>query len=178
MVVPEGTPRDSFHVVLEYSKNGEVHEFDLDNYPHDDTTWKFVDTKSYPVRVTLPAIHDFFIFTPDGEEVTDIILSDPGYSLLVVFHSLKKASLKNIDQVNRLVEQAISNGYKVYGLTSTVPEEFEAFKEKAKASYPMYNMDDTTLKTMIRSNPGLMLIRGGTILGKWHHKRLKKLDKI
>jgi len=178
MVVPEGTPRDSFNVVLQYTKDGVVKDFDLNNYPHNDTTWKFVDSKSIPVRVTLPLIHDFFIFTAEGDDMTDLILSDPGYSLLVIFHSLKKATLVNLEEINRLVEQAITKGYHVYGVTSSVPEEFEAFMEKAKATYPMYNMDDTTLKTMIRSNPGLMLIKGGVIQGKWHHRRLKNLKEI
>jgi hypothetical protein len=178
MVVPPGTPKDSFNVVLEYKKDGVVKEFTLQNYPANDSTWEYVDTKSEPVRVTLPLIHDFIITTPDGQDVTDVILADPGYSLLVIYQSFKKANLKNIGEINRLANHAFSKGYKVYGLTASVPEEFEAFKEKAKASYPMYNMDETTLKTMIRANPGVMLIKGGIIMGKWNHKQLKKLKDI
>jgi hypothetical protein len=165
-------------VVLEYSKNGKVQKFNLDNYPKNDTTWKFVDSKSEPIRVTVPLIHDFIISTPEGQDVTDMILNDPGYSLLVIFQSFKKANLDHTAEINSLVNRAISKGYRVYGLTASVPEEFEAFKEKVKASYPMYNMDETTLKTMIRSNPGIMLIKGGTVMGKWHHKQVGKIKNI
>jgi hypothetical protein len=95
-----------------------------------------------------------------------------------MYHSVKKANLDNLADINRLVDLAVNKGYKVYGVTSSVPEEFEAFEERAKVTYPLYNMDETTLKTMIRSNPGLMLLKGGVIQGKWHHRRLKNLKDI
>ncbi|MFA6125736.1 MAG: BT_3928 family protein [Bacteroidales bacterium] len=174
MVVPAGAPTDEYKTTLFYEKNGETREFSLDNYPKDDPTWKWKDTKSDLInKGYVPPIHDFNIQTPDGQDVTDMILSDSGYSLLLVYESLKKASLKNIGEINRLADLAISKGYKVYGLTSSVPEEIEVFKEKAKATYPIYMLDGTTLKTMIRSNPGLILIKGGTVKGKWHHKQAK-----
>jgi len=180
MVVPERASGDVYKPpVLRYKKDGKVKKFTLENYPKDDTSWTFVDSKSdLKIKDDGPRIHDFGILTPEGQDVTDLILLDKGYSLLVIYNSLKKADLKNIDDINRLVDQAISKGYKVYGLTSSLPEEIESFKEKARATYPIYNMDGTTLKTMIRSNPGLMLIKEGTIVGKWHHKQLKKLKDI
>jgi len=179
-IVPEGAPVDQYKPpVLYYKKDGKVKKFTMENYPKNDTTWTWADTKIELLsKGYVPPIHDFNIVTPDGQEVTDMILSDPGYSLLVIYQSFKKASLDNIGDINRLVDLAISKGYKVYGLTSSLPEDMEAFKEKARATYPIYNMDGTTLKTMIRSNPGLMLIKGGTVMGKWHHRQLKHLKDI
>lgn len=179
MVVPPGAQKDSFNVILTYKKNGKVRDFNQNNYPQNDTSWKFVDSKSDLIKkgYSVP-IRDFNIITPDGQDVTDLILTDTNYVLLILFQTLKNTSLNNIKEINRLVEQAISKGYKVYGLTSSSPEEFESFKEKAKATYPLYNMDGVTLKTMIRSNPGVMLLKGGTIIGKWHHKQLNKLKNI
>lgn len=180
MVVPEGAPKEEYKPpVLSYKKDGKVKKFTLENYPKDDASWTFVDSKSVLKKKGYdPPIHNFNIRTPDDQDVTNLILSDSGYSLLVIFNSLKKADLKNINAINQVVERAISKRYKVYGLTSSSPEEFESFKEKAKATYPIYNMDGTTLKTMIRSNPGLMLIKGGTIVGKWHHKQVKNIKDI
>ena len=180
MIIPDGAPQDVYKPpVLIYSKNGKTQKFTMENYPKNDTTWKFVDSKiELESKGYVPPIHDFIINTPDGQDVTGSILADEGKSLLILSNSLKKANLSNLADINRLVELAISKGYRVYGLTASLPEEVEAFKDKARATYPFYNMDETTLKTMIRSNPGVMLIRGGTILGKWHHRQLKKLKDI
>jgi uncharacterized membrane protein YphA (DoxX/SURF4 family) len=179
MVVPPGAVKDSFEVVLSYQKDGKVRKFNQNNYPRTDSTWKFVDSETkWIIKGDVAPMKDFSILSPDGQDFTDVILTEPGFSLLVIFQSLKDANLKNIKDINRLVDQAISKGYKVYGLTASSPEEFEIFKEKAKASYTIYNMDGTTLKTMIRSNPGIMLIKAGTIIGKWHHKQFRKLNDI
>lgn len=179
MIIPEGAPLDVYETELYYEKAGKVKKFTMENYPKDDPSWKWVDTKSTLVKKGYVApIHDFSILSPDNQDVTDLILSDSGYSLLVIFHSLKTANLKNISEINKVVDRSISKGYKVYGLTSSVPEEFEIFREQARATYPIYMMDGTTLKTMVRSNPGLLLIRGGTIMGKWHHKQVGKIKDI
>jgi uncharacterized membrane protein YphA (DoxX/SURF4 family) len=179
MAVPPGAPTDEYKTVLYYEKNGKVSKFTMENYPKDDPSWKWVDTKSVITKKGYVApIHDFSILTPENQDVTDLILTDPGYSLLVVMNSLKEADLSHIVDIQRVVDQAISKGYRVYGLTSSLPEYFESFREKAKATYPIYMMDGTTLKTMIRSNPGLILIKGGTIMGKWHFKQVKNSKDI
>ena len=54
-----------------------------------------------------------------------------------------------------------------YALTSSPDEEIEAWRDRTGAEYPFCQMDDITLKTIIRSNPGLLLIKDGTILNKW-----------
>lgn len=178
MIAPVESNPDNSPVLL-YKKDGKVKEFTLDNYPKNDTTWKWIETRTNRNKKNdLPPIHDFSIWTPDGQDITDMMLSDQGYTLLVIINSIKNADLKNIGAINRIVESAIAKGYTVYGLTSSLPEEFEAFKEKAKATYPLYMMDGTTLKTMIRSNPGLMLIKNGTVMGKWHHKQVKHMKDI
>lgn len=180
MIVPEGARGDVYYPpVLSYKKDGKVKKFTLENYPRNDTSWTFVESRSkLKIKGYVPPIHDFNILTPEGQDVKDMILSDPGYTLLLIYHSLKNADLKNMAEINRVAELALSKGYKVYGLTSSIPEDFEWFKDKAKASYPIYNMDATTLKTMIRSNPGLMLIKEGTIVGKWHHRQVKRIKNI
>ncbi len=179
MIVPEGAQQDVYKMKFYYEKAGKIQQFTQDNYPRNDSAWKFVDSKSILIKKGyVPPIHDFSILAADGQDLTDLILSEPGYTLLVVLGSLNKADQKNIGKINEIINRAISKGYKVYGLTSSVPEEFEVFKEKAKAAYPMYLMDGTTLKTMIRSNPGLILIKNGTVMGKWHHKQVKNIKEI
>jgi uncharacterized membrane protein YphA (DoxX/SURF4 family) len=180
MIIPEGASQGKYGpTTLIYEKDGKKKEFTLQNYPADDSTWTFVETKTKVIEKPYePPIHDFNINSSDGQDYTNTILSEPGKTLLVLSNSLSEASKVNIDEINRLVELAISKGYKVYGLTASLPEEVEYYKEKTRATYPIYNMDETTLKTMIRANPGIMIIQAGTILGKWHHKQLKKLRDI
>jgi len=121
-----------------------------------------------------PPIHDFVIFTQDGQVVTDLVLDNSGINYLLVIASLEKANLKYFNEVNRIYESAITKGYGFYAVTSSLPEEYEHFREQTKASYPIYMMDGTTLKTMIRSNPGLLLLENGTIRGKWHFRSFDK----
>jgi len=174
MITPDDAPRAIYENIFYYEKNGERKKFTVDNLP--DSTWKFVDRKDRLIQkgYVLP-IHDFLITTPDNLDVTNQILSDPGYNYLLVISNLEKTNLSHFEEINRIAESAISKGYGFYALTSSIPEEHELFKEKVKASYPIYLMDETTLKTMVRSNPGLMLIKGGTIIGKWHYKHLKNV---
>ncbi|MCX6226739.1 MAG: DoxX family protein [Bacteroidia bacterium] len=177
MTAPTDAPKEIWEFRYYYKKNGVQKEFAINNLP--DSTWKFVKRDDRLIQKGyVSKIKDFSIRTPDDQDVTNLILSDPGYTLLIVYNSLDKTNLKNIGKINEVVNRAISKEYKVYGLTSSIPEEFEVFKEKAKATYPIYLMDGTTLKTMIRSNPGLILIKNGTVMGKWHHKQAGKIKNI
>lgn len=174
MITPANAPQAVYENIFYYEKNGERKKFTVDNLP--DSTWKFVDRKDRLIQEGYePPIHDFMITTPENLDVTDQILNDPGYNYLLVISSFEKTNYSHFSDINRIYQSAISKGYGFYALTSSVPEEQEVFKEKVKASYPIYLMDETTLKTMIRSNPGLVLIKNGTIVGKWHHRQLKNM---
>ncbi|MFA5815277.1 MAG: BT_3928 family protein [Bacteroidales bacterium] len=174
MIIPDDAPQAKYKIIFYYEKDGTRQSFTDKNLP--DSTWKFVDRKDKLIQKGyVPPIHDFSIITPDNLDVTNKILSDPGYNYLLVISNIEKTNLSHFDEINRIAESAVSKGYGFYALTSSVTEEHELFKEKVKASYPVYLMDETTVKTMIRSNPGLMLIKGGTIIGKWHYKQLKNI---
>jgi uncharacterized membrane protein YphA (DoxX/SURF4 family) len=177
MITPPDAAKEIWDIKFIYEKNGEQKKFNMDNLP--DSTWKFVKRKERRIQEGyVSKIKDFSIRTLDDQDVTNQILSDPREVYLLVISNFKKANLKHFDEINRIAEAAVSKGYGFYGLTSSVPEEHEVFKEKVRASYPIYMMDETVLKTMIRSNPGLILIKKGTILGKWHYKHLKNVMDI
>lgn len=179
MRIPEGAPKDVWEVILYYEKNGAVRKFTAENYPANDTTWKWVNTESKLIkRGYVPPIHDFSIRTPEDQDITADILENPGYTFLLISYDLKKAGTGNFDEINRIAGFAESRGCRFIALTGSVPEEYEAFKEKVRAGYPFYNTDPTTLKTMIRSNPGLMLIKNGTVMGKWSHRHLPTIREL
>ena len=72
-------------------------EFTLENYPADDSTWKFVDQKSVLIKKGyLPPIHDFNITTMDGEDITDRILTNEGFTLLMISKKLEKQNLNGL----------------------------------------------------------------------------------
>ena len=167
MEIPKGAKQPKFDTTFILEKNGEKKEFTLDNYP--DSTWTFVDTRTIlKEKGYEPAIHDFsMIDLNTGEDITDDVLTDIGYTFLLVAHRIEEADDSNIDLINEIYDYSVEHGYKFYCLTSSPEEQIELWKDKTGAEYPFCQMDDITLKTMIRSNPGLMLIKNGTILNKW-----------
>ena len=120
-----------------------------------------------------PSIHDFSMTNLEtGEDITEEVLSDKNYTFLLVAHRIEEADDSNIDLINEIYDYAVEHGYGFYCLTSSLDDQIEQWKDKTGAEYPFCLMDDITLKTMIRSNPGLMLIKEGTILNKWSDSEL------
>jgi len=173
MTVPEGAPQDEYENIFYYkNKNtGEVEKFDEENYPWQDTVnWEFHDMESNLIQEGYePPIHDFRIETPDGENIIDFFTYDENYVFMLVAYDLHKSSTESQDEINTLADWAMQQGYSFICLTSTLPDESMAFAQANGAPYEFFNCDEITLKTMIRSNPGLIVIKDGTILGKWHY---------
>ena len=169
MIVPENAPKAEYETVLVYKKDGIEKEFTMNNLP--DSTWEWVSTKNIQKSEGyIPPIHDFTISTLLGNDITEIILNDSKFTFLLVAYDLKKTSTKNIEEINELAEFAQESGVcNFICLTSSLESEIEKFKEETNASYMFFNTDEITLKTIIRSNPGIVLLKKGTIIGKWHH---------
>lgn len=172
MTVPEGAKPSVYESVFVLEKNGEKREFALDNYP--DSTWKFVEARTVlKEKGYEPSIHDFSMMDMEtGEDITDKVLADKGYTFLLVAHRIEEADDSNIDLINEIYDYSVEHGYGFYCLTSSPDDQIEQWRDKTGAEYPFCLMDDITLKTMIRSNPGLMLIKDGTILNKWSDRNL------
>jgi hypothetical protein len=164
MVVPEGVPVDEYKTTFIYEKNGVKKDFDLNNYPANDSTWKFVDQKSVLIkRGYKPPIHDFLIGSMSGEDLTQQILNFPGYTVLMISKKLAEAREKRLSEGFRLGNYCSMNGINFYVLTSSGTGEVKSYNN----GLTFCSADETTLKTMIRANPGYILLKNGTILGKW-----------
>jgi uncharacterized membrane protein YphA (DoxX/SURF4 family) len=164
MVIPEGLSGDIYQTSFIYEKNGIKKDFNLSNYPANDSTWKFVDQKSILIKKGYtPPIHDFFITSLNGENLTQKVLSYPGYSVLMISGKLAEAGYKNLSGGIELGNYCQANGINFYILTSSVTEEVRNYNN----GLMFCSVDETTLKTMVRANPGYILIKDGTILGKW-----------
>jgi len=176
MKIPEGAEQPVFDTKLIYSKNGIQRDFTIDNYPKDDTTWTFVDAKTITIKKGYePPIHNFSITTEEGNDITDAVLADSDYTFLLVAHRLEEASDNNVDKINNIYDYSKKYGYHFYTLTSSLPVEIAEWTKNTGAEYPFASMDDITLKTIIRSNPGLVLLKDGTIVNKWPNTALPKL---
>lgn len=173
MSVPEDAPQAEYENIFYYkNKNtGDVEEFTEENYPWQDTVnWEFDSMESNLIQEGyVPPIHDFRIETPDGENILDFFLYDENYVFILVAYDLDKTATEPLDEINQLANWAMENGMSFICLTSSLPDESAEFAEEHNISYEFFNTDEITLKTMIRSNPGLMVIKDGTVVAKYHY---------
>jgi uncharacterized membrane protein YphA (DoxX/SURF4 family) len=173
MTIPEGAEQPVYETTLIYSRDGEPQEFTLENYPKNDESWTFVDSKPKLIKKGYePPIHDFSIITEEGDDVTEEVLHNPSYTFLLITHKLEKADDANVDKINEIYDYAKASGYDFYALTASLPEKIREWTQNTGAEYPFCIMDDVMLKTIIRSNPGLLLLKDGTIINKWPENRL------
>lgn len=172
MEIPEGAKLSVLETTFVMEKEGKRKEFTLDNYP--DSTWTFVETRTIVKEKGYePPIHDFAMQSlTSGTDITDSVLTSRGYTFLLVAHRIEEADDSNIDLINEIYDYSVEHGYGFYALTSSPEDAIALWCDRTGAEYPFCQMDDITLKTIIRSNPGLLLIKDGTILNKWSDSQL------
>ena len=116
---------------------------------------------------------DFFIEkADDGEDITEQVLNNEGYTFLLIAPWLEKADDSQLDLINQVYEYAEDNNYLFYCLTASGESGISLWRDITGADYPFCQTDGTVLKTMIRSNPGLLLLKDGKVIRKWSHNRL------
>lgn len=177
MAIPKDAPQPEFETTFIMEKNGVKKEFSLENYP--DSTWQFVDSKTVQTKEGfVPPIHDFSIQRADGEDITDSILSCKGYLFLLVSPHLETADDSNFGNIDQLYEYCQDNHYPFYCVTASTGKAITHWENITGAEYPFRFADETTLKTIIRSNPGLVLLKNGTIIRKWSHNDIPTTEEL
>ena len=168
MEVPDSAAQPEFETTFILEKDGERREFSLADYP--DSTWTFIDSRTVMVKEGyVPPIHDFSIETAEGDDITEDVLSDPGYTFLLISPHLENANDSDFGNIDQIYEYSQDNGYNFYCLTASGEGGIERWRELTGAEYPFCTTDATTLKTIIRSNPGLLLLHNGVVIRKWSH---------
>ena len=114
----------------------------------------------------------------DGEDLTEQILTDEGYTFLLVAPHLEQADDSRLDEINQMYEYSLDNGYPFYCLTASGEKAIESWRDLTGAEYAFCQTDDITLKTMIRSNPGLLLLKDGKVIRKWSHNNLPTEEEL
>ena len=176
MEIPKGAKLTTYKTTFICEKNGVTKEFTENDYPYNDSTWVFKDTHQEILEKGYePPIHDFSITDEKTrEDLTDSILTKNGYTFLLIAPVLERADDSNFGEIDAIYEYAKENGYGFYGLTASTDKAVKHWRDITGAEYPFYTTDGTTLKTIIRSNPGLALLYKGTIINKWSHNDLPK----
>jgi len=121
----------------------------------------------------VPAIHDF-IFENDTEDLTELILQSDKV-LLIISENLAISRLESFTAIKKLTDEALKKGYKVYAISASSMQDFDFVKQKYGLAFDMLYGDGTTIKTMIRANPGIMTLGKGVITGKWNANDAKKV---
>jgi len=171
--IPEqtkGVPDEvKFYYTLKDKKTGEIREFD--KWPENwDQLYDFVSTRTEVTKKGIDAkIKDFTISNLNGDDYTQDIIENPDYNFLLICYDLEKTNKKVFGEINDFAALCKQNNIPFTTLTASSKETIEKFKQETKTDVDFYNSDGTVLKTMIRSNPGLMLIKGGTVIDKWHY---------
>lgn len=159
----------TFYVTYKNKKTGEEKEYVSPNYPWNDSIW-LADWIFKSQRVVDPnrdqemalRIADQF-----GGDYTSSVLDNPDYQFILVAYDLNHTDREGVNKVLPLFKKAMADGYSFICLTNSLPHEIKKFRMETGTAFDYYNADDVVLKTMVRSNPGLILLKNGVVIEKW-----------
>ncbi len=166
----------SKHTRYIYQHDGREQAFGVDSLP--DSLWQFVRMEQPDFLQTRLLEYDLSLLSHEGEDMTDRILSDQRGVFLLCSSSWAGAEADKIDVYNELYRYAEQQGYQFYGVSASTPEETAEWQYRTGAIYPILFLDATTIKSLTRSNPGLIVLRSGTILDKVPPGRMPTLEEI
>ena len=167
MSVPEDAAQDEYMVKFIMEKDGRRQVFNEDEYPTD-TAWHYVDRKEILVKQGYRApIQDFAILHPQWGDITEQVLSDSNYVFLLSMPQIEKADCRYMKDVQALQDYAEKHQYPFYILTASLSSRQENLAYEYDLRAPFCQVDEIALKTMVRSNPGLVLLKNGVVYDKW-----------
>lgn len=188
MIIPKDAPADEYEQYFTLLDTVAGREIAVESkiYTKDSTYWgktsKYKYLSSTEPRLIkqgyVPPIHDFNITSLAGDDITDEVLNDTAFYFLLVAYDIQKSRTGNQTLINDIYNLAIEDGNKFICLTSSSEDEINSFKQFNNARYEYYLTDPITLKTIVRANPGLVLLHKGTILAKWHSNDIPAYDEI
>jgi uncharacterized membrane protein YphA (DoxX/SURF4 family) len=178
MKLPEGAKLDVYKDIWKYELNGEVNDYSTEDKPWEIEGASFVD------RITKlitegdhPPIHDFSIESDILGDITDSILTSQN-ALILVMYDLSKSNEDALKKVDALVKDLSSQMVSVAAISASTDEQILTIQLENGVSFPFYFTDETTLKTIVRSNPGVLWLQEGEIVNKWHHNDLPSPNEL
>ena len=175
MMIPEGAEQPVYEDTWIYNVNGEDQVFTTEDKPWNIEGATFVDRKTRTLKEGYVApIHDFTMEN-GGEDITELLMAKEKL-MLVVAYNLKLTSSNGMQEVKELSERAMEKGYTVYCFSASTQEDYEKVKKEFNLDFDLLFCDETTLKTIVRSNPGILILDKGTITGKWSWRQMKNIS--
>ena len=170
--------QQKFDVKIVYEKDGQTMELGAED-EDPDSTWTYVETRRTPVETQHLATADFYVADVDGEDVTEDILLTDGYTLLLIIPDLMHADEGCVDKVNEAYDYAQEKGWGFYCLTSSEDLQAQTYwNEHTGAEYPYHFAEERMLKTVVRGQPGLVLLHDGVIVKKWGNYNLPDAEEL
>lgn len=187
MRIPPGAPKDEYVITysLKHKKSGETQKMTDKEYLKTeiwkDANWQIVGEPQNQLlkKGYEPKIRDLIIADSQGTDYTSEIIENPYYNLIVVAYNLDKANEKGMGDINAIAINAAENyNVRTVLLTSTTSEAAEAYSKKRKLMMEIFNADAVPLKSIVRSNPGLLLLKNGVVINKWHFHTLPTYNEL
>ncbi len=176
----ESTMPVEYYVTYKNKNSGEMQEFLLPDLPYDDTLWvkewEFVDQRVVDPNQYLGA--DLQIVDEEGTDVTDIIIRNPEYHFILVSWDVQKSDKDALERINQFALEAQADNVDFNVLTSSLDHEVDSLSRDMDLNYSFYFADDIALKTMVRSNPGLILMKDGIVIKKWGFRDVGDYEKV
>lgn len=173
----KGVPEvDKYYYTYQSKKTGQKQEFET---APDSGNWKFVSYRTVTLKKGTDPV-DFDINTLPGDNVTDSILNIPGYTFLLVSVHINEwgGGEPVMGKINALARACEKGKVGFICLTNSGDDDIATFQKKYNPQFPFFNTDETVLKTIIRSNPGLILIKAGVIIADWHFHSIPDYGKV
>lgn len=169
---------DPGEVIVKFTmeKGGETKTVDMSEFSKFTADgWTYKDRIDEVIREPeLPKCKDFIVVNADGEEIEADILAETGTTLWITSYDPGKGDKAGFERVNELVKAAKKKGIKALGLTTGAEEA----NELAKGLYEFNSLDAVPIKTMNRSNPGVMVVKDGVLVAKYHHNHLPDVNEL
>ena len=175
MIYPEGAKKSVYNDTWIYNVSGEDKEFTTEEKPWEIEGATFVDRKTKLIEKGYePPIHDFTM-EKDDVDFTEFLMQNERL-MLVVMYNLQKTDIEALKNMKEVISKAQQNGYDVYAFSSSPKASYDLMKKEAGIDIELLFCDETTLKTIIRANPGIVILNKGTVIGKWNALDYKKVE--
>ena len=173
MSFPEGAPQDIYDFI--YEKEGKKKAFNPESAPYDDDSWTFVERKLIK-QGYVPPIASFELYDENENNIADRLLEDDKGVFLLISPALEKANDNHIDEINNIYDYTVESDMLFFCVTIPSKESINEWIHNTGAEYPFLTADDVMLKSIVRANPGLVLLKSGTIIEKWNHNDIPSED--
>ncbi len=160
--------------IIEYVFTRDGEEVTSQKWLTEEEGYEYLESYTVNEEESTPKITDYQVVDPDGNDMTEMTFQ--GTRLVYVFYSVEKADTDSMEEMASLANAA--QGMDVMAFTASSGDAFENFRHEYQLGIPYYFVDGTVLKAMIRSNPGIILLHNGVVLGKWHNNDVPTIEEI